>query len=75
MSSDFLLIYGKTWQSIYNALKRQEMNLQEVTVCTLRTGSPSLWGWGRAGGGSTSLFCHRDPGPSLQATQLWLELA
>ena len=40
MSSDFLLIYGKTWQSIYNPLKRIEMNLQEAAVWMPRTGSP-----------------------------------
>ena len=85
MSSDFLLIYGKTWQSIYNALKRKEMNLREAAVWMVRTGSPSLgWegGWApelQPGvgwvGGSASLFGHEDMSPSWQATKLWLELA
>lgn len=45
MSSDFLLIYGKTWHSIYNALKRTEMNLQEAAVWMPQTGSPDASDW------------------------------
>lgn len=83
MSSDFLLIYGKTWQSIHNALKRQEMNLREAAVCMLRTGSPSSWGWGArtpALGGPVGGPLHFSAPQILaprgkQAVVLWLELA
>lgn len=76
MSSDFLLIYGKTWHSIYNALKRTEMNLQEAAVWMPQTGSPSLVRWrrvrtparGRLVWGCASLFCQEDPGPSWHVT-------
>lgn len=49
MSSDFLLIYGEAWQSIHNALKKQEMNLQELQSVMVQTGSPACGG-GLAGG-------------------------
>lgn len=76
MSSDFLLIYSKTWQSIRNALKRKEMNLREAAVWMVQIGHPSLgWEWrglarmparcrlGGGGEGSASLFCCEDTGP------------
>ena len=82
MSSDFLLIYGKTWQSIYNALKRKEMNLREAAVWMVWTVSPSL-GWvpdsqpGLGGRGVCFFLLPRRHRPLLcwQVTELWLELA
>lgn len=65
MSSDFLLIYGKTWQSIYNPLKRIEMNLQEAAVWMPRTGSPPGGQGGEPQPGAVwvgvhSFFCQED---------------
>lgn len=78
MSSDFLLIYGETWQSIHNALKRQEMNLQEAAVCYGSDWQLFLVGVGSQNpsqGWAASLLRCRDPGPSRPAVMLRLEQA